>query len=168
MTELIPSPESATARFLPAGTQVVVPALFAAAGDRGAWRYVEFLTAEIRNPNTRAAYARALRRFSDWCQAHHFRLEHLTPVHVATYVEHLGRRLAKPSVKQHLAAVRMFGDYLVLGQVIPANPAASVRGPKYVVKTGKTPVLTRAEARRCWTASPAGVRRTCATARSSG
>ena len=147
MTELIPSPESGAVRLLPAGAQVVVPALFAGAGDRGAWRYVEFLTAEIRNPNTRAAYARALHRFSDWCQAHHFRLEHLTPVHLAIYVEYLGRRLAKPSVKQHLAAVRMLGDYLVLGQVITANPTASVRGPKYVVKTGKTPVLTRAEAR---------------------
>ncbi len=124
-----------------------VPALFADAGDRGAWRYIEFLTAEIRNPNTRAAYAHALRRFSDWCQRHQLRLEQLTPVHVAAYVEHLGRVLAKPSVKQHLAAIRMLGDYLVLGQVIPNNPAASVRGPKYVVKTGKTPFLTREEAR---------------------
>src|SRR5205823_3168403 len=42
---------------------------------------------------------------------------------------------------------RMLGDYLVVGQVIPANPAASVRGPKHVVKKGKTPVLTRDEAR---------------------
>ena len=139
-------PGAALASFSPAGLPPV-PALFAAAGDRGAWRYVEFLTAEIRNPNTRAAYARALGRFSDWCHAHRLRLDQLAPVHVAAYVEHLGRALAKPSVKQHLAAIRMLGDYLVLGQVVPANPAASVRGPKYVVRVGKTPVLTRAEAR---------------------
>ena len=33
-------------------------------------------------------------------------------------------------------------------QVIPVNPAAAVRGPKHVVTTGATPVLSPAEARR--------------------
>ena len=33
------------------------------------------------------------------------------------------------------------------GQVVPANPAASVRGPTHVVRTGKTPMLQPAEAR---------------------
>ena len=37
----------------------VVPALIADAGERPRWRYVEFFTANIRNPNTRRAYARA-------------------------------------------------------------------------------------------------------------
>jgi integrase len=37
-------------------------------------------------------------------------------------------------------------DYFVVGQVIPMNPAAAVRGPKYVVTKGKTPVLTAEEA----------------------
>jgi integrase/recombinase XerD len=50
-------------------------------------------------------------------------------------------------VKQHLAAIRMLFDFLVTGQIIPMNPAASVRGPKYVVKRGKTPVLSAEEAR---------------------
>jgi integrase len=36
-------------------------------------------------------------------------------------------------------------DWLVTGQVVPMNPAAAVRGPKHVVKTGKTPVLEGAE-----------------------
>jgi site-specific recombinase XerD len=49
--------------------------------------------------------------------------------------------LKPPSVKQHLAAVRMLFDWLVMGQVMPMNPAAAVRGPKHVVKTGTTPVL---------------------------
>jgi site-specific recombinase XerC len=48
-------------------------------------------------------------------------------------------------VKQQLAAVRMLFDWLVTGQVMPMNPAAAVRGPKHVVKTGKTPVLDGAE-----------------------
>jgi site-specific recombinase XerD len=55
--------------------------------------------------------------------------------------------LAKPSIKQQLAAIRMLFHYLVIGQVVPFNPAASVRGPKYVLKAGKTPVLAQAEAR---------------------
>ena len=66
----------------------------------------------------------------------------MEPVVIATYIEALGQRLAKPSVKQHLAAIRMLFDYLVVGQIIPLNPAASVRGPKHVVKRGKTPALS--------------------------
>jgi integrase/recombinase XerD len=48
---------------------------------------------------------------------------------------------------QHLAALRMLFDWLVTGHVLDVNPAHAVRGPKYVVKKGKTPVLTAAEAR---------------------
>ncbi len=129
-----------------------VPALFAAHSERAARRLIEFFTAEIQNPNTRAAYARAVVRFDRWCQGHGFRLEELTPVHVAAYVEELGRGLSKPTVKQHLAALKMLGDYLVTGQVIPTNPAASVRGPKYVIKKGKTPVLTGEETRALFAA----------------
>lgn len=124
-----------------------VPRLFARAGDAAVRRLIEFFTAEIRNPNTRASYARAVGRFADWCEAERLRLGDLTPFHVAAYVEQLGKELAKPSVKQHLAALRMLGDYLVIGQVIPFNPATSVRGPKYAVKKGKTPVLSGEETR---------------------
>ena len=42
----------------------------------------------------------------------------------------------------------MLFDYLVVGQVLAMNPAASVRGPKYVIKKGKTPVLSADEARQ--------------------
>jgi integrase/recombinase XerD len=38
-------------------------------------------------------------------------------------------------------------DWLVTGHVIELNPAHAVRGPKYVVKKGKTPVLQTDEAR---------------------
>ena len=41
----------------------------------------------------------------------------------------------------------MLFDWLVVGQVLPVNPASAVRGPKHSVKQGKTPVLTAAEAR---------------------
>jgi integrase/recombinase XerD len=50
-------------------------------------------------------------------------------------------------VKQHLAAIRMLFDWMVTGGVLPFNPAASVRGPKYSIKKGKTPVLSPEDAR---------------------
>ena len=84
-----------------------------------------------------------------WCEAQKFtELVDIEPLHVAAYIETLGQRLAKPSVKQHLAAIRMLFDWLVVGQVVATNPAAPVRGPKYTVKKGKTPVLTGEEARQ--------------------
>jgi site-specific recombinase XerD len=67
---------------------------------------------------------------------------------VAGYIEILQARLAAPSVKQHLAAIRMLFDWLVIGQIIAVNPASPVRGPKYSVKKGKTAVLSAEEARR--------------------
>jgi site-specific recombinase XerC len=66
----------------------------------------------------------------------------------AAYVEQLGESLDRPTVKQHLAAIRMLFDWLVIGQVVPMNPASSVRGPKHVVKKGRTPVLNPDEARQ--------------------
>ena len=71
----------------------------------------------------------------------------IEPVHVAAYVEQLQKRLAAPSVKLNLAALRMLFDWLVVGQVMPLNPASSVRGPRHSVKKGKTPVLATEEAR---------------------
>ena len=49
----------------------------------------------------------------------------MQPVHVAAYVEDLQRRIAAPSVKVQLADVRMLFDWLVVGQVMPMNPAAA-------------------------------------------
>ena len=136
---------------IPAGplqpTSRSVPALFTNAGSDAVRRFIEFFTANIRNRNTRAAYARAAARFARWCDARHIALAQLTPVIVAAYIEELGQHLDKPSVKQHLAALRMLFDYLVTGQVLPTNPAYAVRGPKHVVKTGRTPVLTAEETR---------------------
>ena len=66
---------------------------------------------------------------------------------VAPYIEELTRMQAPASVKQHLAAIRMLFDWRVVCQVLPFNPASSVRGPKHVVKEGKTPVLSAEEAR---------------------
>lgn len=124
-----------------------LPALFAPDPDAGK-RFVEFFTANIRNPNTRKAYARAAAEFAAWCEENGLHeLRDIEPVHVAAYVETLQLRLAAPSVKLHLAGIRMLFGWLVVGQVIAVNPASSVRGPKHSVKKGKTPVLTAEEAR---------------------
>jgi hypothetical protein len=123
----------------------VVPALIADLGEEAAWRYVEFFTANIRNPNTRRAYARACNRFFAWCEDRGLTPAAIRPHDVATYIEELQLEVSAPSVKQQLAAIRMLFDWLVIGQVVPNNPAAGVRGPKHVVKTGKTPVLEGAE-----------------------
>src|ERR1700691_4733498 len=119
----------------------LVPALIADAGNQAAWRYIEFFTANIRNPNTRRAYARACQQFFAWCDERGLTLTTIRTVDVARYIEARHETHSAPDVKQQLAAVRMLFDWLITGQIVPLNPAAAVRGPKHVVKTGKTPVL---------------------------
>ena len=125
-----------------------VPALIVGAGDAAGWRYVEFFAANIRNPHTRRAYALACSRFFAWCEDRGLRLASIRPFDVAAWVEQLQASHSPPGVKQQLAAVRMLFDWLVTGQIVPMNPAAAVRGPKHVVKTGKTPVLEPGEWRK--------------------
>ena len=125
-----------------------LPAPIAAAGERAAYRFLEFFTAQIRNPHTRRAYVRAVGDFCAWLDDRAPSIAHATSVHVAAYVEELGRRHAAPTVKQRLAAIRMMFDWLATGGILPFNPASAVRGPKHVVKRGKTPVLAPDEARQ--------------------
>lgn len=126
----------------------LIPALIADAGDAAGWRYVDYFTSNIRNPNTRRAYARACQTFFAWCDERALSLTTIRPYDVATYIETRCLTHSAPDVKQQLAAVRMLFDWLVTGQVVPHNPAAAVRGPKHVVRTGKTPVLDAAEWRK--------------------
>ena len=132
----------------------LVPALIADAGDTAGWRYVEFFTANIRNPNTRRAYARACGRFFAWCEDRGLALTTIRPFDVATYIEAFQQTHSAPGVKQQLAAVRMLFDWLITGQVMSTNPASVVRGPKHVVKIGKTPVLDANEWRQLIDAIP--------------
>ena len=125
-----------------------LPGLITAAGEQAQRRFLEYFTAQIRNPGTRAVYARAVGRFCCWCELRGIDLPQVSPFLVAAYIEELTQECSAPTVKLHLAAIRMLCDYLVTGQVLPVNPAASVRGPRHVVKKGKTPVLTADEARQ--------------------
>ena len=131
----------------PADTYIV-PALIADEGDAAGWRYVEFFAANINNPHTRRAYARACSRFFAWCEQRGLTLAAIRPFDVAAWVNELQEEHGAPGVKQQLAAVRMLFDWLITGQIVPMNPAAAVRGPKHVVKTGKTPVLDGTEWRK--------------------
>lgn len=92
-------------------------------------------------------YARAVSRFCEWCDQRGLNLENVSPITVATYIEQLGQRQSRPTVKLHLSAIRRLFDYLVSGHVLRVNPAASVRGPKHVLKKGRTPILTAGETR---------------------
>ena len=126
------------------GTEV---SAFFAPDARTRERVAEFFGANIRNPNTRAAYLVAATRFAAWCEEHRVELGRMRPLHIGAYLEELRGVYSVPSIKQHLAALRMLFDYLVTGHVLETNPAASVRGPKYSIKKGKTPVLSADEAR---------------------
>jgi site-specific recombinase XerD len=123
--------------------------MIANAGDHAARRFLEFFAAQIRNRNTRTAYHRAACHFFAWVEQHQIgELADIEPIHVAAYIEVLQTTAAKPTVKLHLAAIRMLFDWLIIGQVLAVNPAHAVRGPKHVVKRGKTPVLTEEQARQ--------------------
>ena len=100
---------------------VSLPALFPPTADASR-RFVEFFTANIRNPNTRKAWARAATQFATWCDEVGLTdLHDIGAVHVAADVETLLSRLAASFVKLHLAAIRMLFDWLTTR--VPAPPA---------------------------------------------
>jgi site-specific recombinase XerD len=153
MSQLAPLPSSS----------LHLPALVQVAGEPARWRFLEFFTVRIRNPNTRQAYGRDVRTFLEWCEAQGVTsLQAITSIHVTGFIEALTRALSAPTAKRHLAAIRHLFDWLVTGQVVAINPASSVRGPSHSVRRGKTPVLVPEEARAMLdaidTTTPAGLR----------
>src|SRR6266851_9195830 len=115
-TALVPSP--APAVFLPAPLFAPTP--------KAAKRVLEFFFTQVENDHTRNAYLNATRRFAAWCEAHGIReLAAVEPIHVAAFIKDLQTKLfpprtklfTPPTVKQHLAALRMLFDWLVIGHV---------------------------------------------------
>ena len=141
-----------------------MPALIERAGKPTLGRFAEFFTAHISNSNTRQAYARAVKSFLTWCEQHGAsEIAGIQPLHVAGYREVLRQEgYSVPTVKQHLAAIRELFDWLVTGHILPVNPASSVRGPRYSVSRGATPVLSGDQASELLqsidTAGPVGLR----------
>ena len=129
--------------------RVVLPTILTSAGDDAVTRFAEYFTVTIQNPHTRRAYFRNALTFLRWCEGRGVTdLKAIKPMMVAAFIEHLKTTHARPSVKQHLATVRMLFDWLVTGHVVDVNPAHSVRGPKHVVTKGLTPVLDAEETKR--------------------
>ena len=117
-------------------------------GESAARRFLEFFTVNIRNLNTRRAYYRAACKFLDFAETRGvFDLKAVQPMLVAAWIETEGKIHEAQTVKQELAAVRMLFDWFVIGQMMPMNPASAVRGPKYSYRKGKTPVLSREDAK---------------------
>lgn len=98
---------------LPEGLNL--PKLITDAGDKATLRFINFFTAEIENDNTRMAYYRAVRQFDAWCEKRGAGLHQLQPFIVAAYTKELKETRHPQTVKQHLAALRMLFDNLVVG-----------------------------------------------------
>lgn len=129
-------------------SSVGLPVLITDLGKKAERRFLEYFAARLSNENTRKAYARAWVRFASWTEAHGLAFETIDSVMAATYVESLRRELSAATVKQHLAALRVLSDWLVTGGALAVNPFAAVRGPRHVVKEGKTPVLFKEDAQK--------------------
>ena len=111
-------------------------------------RFLEFFIANIRNRHTRRAYGRAVMDFMAWAEMSGIsHIDDVIPIHVAAWLEGLCETHSVPTVKLRLAAIRHLFDWLVTGQIIQQNPAASVRGPAHSVRRGMTAVLAPDEAR---------------------
>jgi site-specific recombinase XerD len=91
--------------------------------------YGSYMSASSLNGKTqgykRMAYAQAVNRFLRWCDEKGYHLEDLNPIVVASYIE--AHSESNPTIKQHLAAIRKFFDYLVLGHIVLSYPATSVQ-----------------------------------------
>ena len=97
----------------------LVPALIADAGDQAAWRYLEFFAANIRNANTRRAYARACQQFFAWFDERGLTLMTIRPVDVARYIENPSADAFGADVKQQL---RCRADAVRLADHRPDRP----------------------------------------------
>jgi hypothetical protein len=127
----------------------LAPALIARAGPRTRKKFFEFFTVPIRNANTRAAYYRAIQQFLAWVErAGYQHLEDIEPITVADYIETLQRQAAPPTVKQHMAAIRMLFSWLTEKGVLAMNPAREVKTERFSRTEGKTPAFVDGEVQR--------------------
>ena len=105
--------------------------------------FLELLGARVRNPNTRSAYRVAWRLFLAFCSARQLELEKVKAYHVGAWLDqHPG---SKSTQRQHLAALRLLFDSLLIRGVVEYNPAARAKPPKLVRESSRTPVFEPAE-----------------------
>ena len=105
--------------------------------------FLELLGARVRNPNTRSAYRVAWRSFLAFCSARQLELESVRAYHVGSWLDqHPGSRSTQ---RQHLAAVRLLFDSLMMRGVVEYNPGVRARPPRLVRESSHTPVFEEAE-----------------------
>ena len=122
------------------------PGLIVDTGPAAVRRLLEFFAGPTGNARTVAAAATTARQLLGWCETRGLPVEPISSLHVTAYIRiHPGPR---PTVKQHLGAIRMACDWLLLAQVLPVSPTAADRGPKHVVTKRATPALSPTEARK--------------------
>jgi integrase/recombinase XerD len=108
---------------------------------RTAETFLELLGARVRNANTRSAYQVAWRSFLAFCSARQLELENVKAYHVGAWLDqHPGSRSTQ---RQHLAAVRLLFDSLMMRGVVEYN--ARARPPRLVREYSHTPVFEEAE-----------------------
>jgi len=130
------------------------PALIDRASASTRKKFLEFFTVPIRNANTRAAYYLAIQQFLSWCERAGYQdLEDIEPITVAAYIGTLQRQAAPPTVKQHMAAIRMLFSWLTEKGVLAMNPAREVKTEKFSRTEGKTPALLKVKFRSSWARS---------------
>src|SRR6202012_4389642 len=96
-----------------------------------------------------------IRQFCAWLEQNGAtELTAVLPVHVATYIEELGKNLTRPSVNLHLAAIKRFFAFLVTGGVLRRSPAVEVKGPTFSRREGATPVTSPENVRRLLASLP--------------
>jgi len=117
------------------------------------WRIFRLISASIflylsASAATCAAYEQAAGAFLRWCDARGImRIEDVRPGCMWPRISSNCRPTRKaPTIKQHLACIRMLFDWLVTDQVIASNPAHAVRGPRHSVIKGATTVMSSQEA----------------------
>lgn len=125
---------------------LAVPRLIVEAGTAAEFAWSEYFSATIRNSHTRRAYQRAVTRFLRWVEPFDVSLDRVTPSLVARFIDEYPG--SAPSRKLALAAIRSFFDLMTIRHAVFMNPASSVRGERYQVIEGKTPEISRDQARQ--------------------
>ena len=139
---IVPIPRRRVAGLPPEVVDALPTPLLTEPGRTQGIFYEYFEALDVRNPGTREAYERAVRRFLEWCSDRGVAgLEYVTPIHISRYVDTLRSTLAPPTIKVHISALRKCFDQLVSEHVVATNPARSVESPRHVVRVGLTPVL---------------------------
>ena len=139
---------------LTTGGSFVLPPEIADQGEKAAERFFTLFTDTIPYEHTRSAYFRNTMRFFAWTHAKGFSLPAIKSYHVSAYLAELATEHATPTVKQHLASLRVLFDWLITGQVIETNPGTAVRAAMHVAKKSKTPALKADQARELLDSNP--------------